>query len=150
MKHSAVLAVLMLGALLLGAAYLASPYYAVHAIKSAAQEKDFIALHEYVDYPAVRESLRDQVLTLLATEVLRKGASNSPVAVDDSATVSVIIAQFLEGFIQPDSMISALLERGNVQEPKPGSLAASKSKHNRSIRSPASDSGRNNDDRRNA
>ena len=43
---------------MMGGGFYATPYIALHNMQQAAQAKDAAALNEYIDYPAVKESLK--------------------------------------------------------------------------------------------
>ena len=47
----------------------ASPYLALNRLKRAADERDAQTVSEYVDYPALRESLKDQIAGLLTRKI---------------------------------------------------------------------------------
>ncbi|MGA7780291.1 MAG: DUF2939 domain-containing protein, partial [Paraburkholderia sp.] len=55
----------------------ASPYLALDRLKRAADTRDAQTVSEYVDYPALRESLKEQVAGLLTR---RLHASGNPLA----------------------------------------------------------------------
>jgi len=126
-KRSAVIALSILTAVISGVAYFVSPYYAVREITSAARDKDFITLNEHVDYPAVRENLKDQVAAKVAAEVRRTSGASGALEILESAAASAILDKVIDLVIRPDSL-SMLLEEGALQSPRSSKTKARRSK----------------------
>ena len=123
------------GGLLFAGTYVASPYYAAQVIKSAARDGDFIALNEHVDYPAVRESLKDQFAAQIAEESRRSGEGNSASALVGTALAGMFIDRIIDTFIRPES-VAALLRNGSLSAPNVESRSSLKSKRKRASGTP--------------
>src|SRR5580698_5279299 len=54
----------------------ASPYMALNNLKRAADARDAQTVNEYVDFPALRESLKEQVTGLLTRRIEAHGNGN--------------------------------------------------------------------------
>jgi Protein of unknown function (DUF2939) len=126
-KRSAVIALSILTTVVSGGAYFVSPYYAIHEITTAARDKDFITLNEHVDYPAVRENLKDQVAAKVAAEVRRTSGASAALEMLESAAASAILDKVIDLVIRPDSL-SRLLEAGSLQSPSSSKTKARRSK----------------------
>ena len=60
---------------------IATPYITVYQIKSAAENYDGEALSEYIDFPSVRQSLKDQINVIFAKEMVQdKDIKDNPFA----------------------------------------------------------------------
>ena len=103
------LALLALVALLLLGWIAAGPWIAIHGIRSAIEKQDAAKLSEYVDFPALRISLKQQIddyvvrragadvqSSLLGAMALRLASGASSTAVDALATPAGLAA-LLEG-----------------------------------------------------
>ncbi|MDR3640238.1 MAG: DUF2939 domain-containing protein [Humidesulfovibrio sp.] len=115
MLAGGVLALLMLG----GFAF-ASPYLSVHALRQAAVNKDTATLSEHVDFPAFRQSLKDNFSAWL-NEELRKDPKN-PLAAIGLMFGGSLVDQLVDAFTTPENL--ARLVRGHVpQDPASGPMA---------------------------
>lgn len=56
-------------ALALLAYWYGSPYLTIHAMRSAAQARDAEAFNAYIDYPSIREDLKDQFSGMMADQL---------------------------------------------------------------------------------
>ncbi|HEY1611661.1 MAG TPA: DUF2939 domain-containing protein [Paraburkholderia sp.] len=121
----AMIVVLIVG--VLGYSY-ASPYIALNRIKQAADARDAAMLNQYVDYPALRASLKDQVGELLEKRI---GAqhSNNPLLLFGAVIGAALIGPLVDAYATPDG-VAALLngmpprgvpgERPPAPVPNPG------------------------------
>jgi hypothetical protein len=113
MKRSARL---LLGAAALAAAGLyATPFFALHQIREAARAQDAQALAAYVDFPAVRESLK----TGLRAHLI--GVEPGPAQVLGADVAGALLGPMIDTLITPESLIRML------QGQPPGAAAASAS-----------------------
>ena len=91
-------------------AYLAAgPYITVYHLRMAAKERDASALSEYVDFPRVRQSLKDQINARL----LNKMASNSdakdnPFGVLASAFAGTIVDKMVDAYMTPEGLVGLM------------------------------------------
>jgi len=100
----AVVAVAVVAAL--GYGY-ASPYLALNHLKAAADARDAVALNEYVDYPALRSSLKQQVGEMLQRRIEAAHASN-PLALFGAMIGTALIGPLVDAYATPDG-VAALL-----------------------------------------
>jgi hypothetical protein len=116
---------LSLAAILAGGAYLGSPYYAVYRLVQAARAGDGRTVAGYVDFPAVRASLKPQLQGYLDAEIAHEKAK--PHSLWDR--LGLALAPFLVGpstdlLITPDT-VAAMIRTGrppkvtNPLGPKP-------------------------------
>ncbi|MCP3712747.1 DUF2939 domain-containing protein [Paraburkholderia sp. CNPSo 3274] len=100
----------------IGYAY-ASPYIAVKHMKAAADARDAVALNEYVDYPALRLSLKQQVGELLHRRVEGQHSSN-PLLILGAVIGAALISPLVDAYATPEG-VAALLN-GMPPTGKPG------------------------------
>ncbi|ACC70814.1 DUF2939 domain-containing protein [Paraburkholderia phymatum] len=111
----------------LGYAY-ASPYVALDRLKRAADSRDVETVNEYVDYPALRGSLKQQVTGLL-TRRLDVQHNGNPLAAIGAMIGVALIGPLVDAYATPDG-VAALLngmpprgEPGERPSPPPASPA---------------------------
>lgn len=100
----------------LGYAY-ASPYIAVKHMKAAADARDAATLNEYVDYPALRLSLKQQVGEMLQRRVEGQHSSN-PLLILGAVIGAALISPLVDAYATPEG-VTALLN-GMPPTGKPG------------------------------
>ncbi|KWE37776.1 DUF2939 domain-containing protein [Burkholderia territorii] len=113
-----VLAVAVLMAI--GYAY-ASPYVALGRLKSAIDARDAQAVSEYVDFPSLRISLKQQVTEELMRRIdaLKK---DNPFAVIGALIGSALIGPLVDAYATPEgvaALMSGIPPRGNPGERPP-------------------------------
>ncbi|VWB09621.1 DUF2939 domain-containing protein [Burkholderia lata] len=113
-----VLAVAIIAAI--GYAY-ASPYVALGRLKSAIDARDAQAISEYVDFPSLRISLKQQVTEELMRRIdaVKK---NNPFAVIGALIGSALIGPLVDAYATPEgvaALMSGLPPRGNPGERPP-------------------------------
>ena len=84
-----------------------SPYIALHQLKSAAQNSDTEELAELVDFPAVRESVKEALKVSVMREMKKIG--DNPFAALGMLMANTMIDPMVESFVSP-SGIAALSE----------------------------------------
>lgn len=89
----------------------ASPYFAVKAIANAAAEKDAVALAKYVDFPAVRESLKAGIRAQTADR-LRRDAAENPLAIFGMVIAGGLADVVVDSMVTPESI--GLLLKGDL------------------------------------
>jgi hypothetical protein len=85
----------------------ASPYLALNRLKRAADERDAQTVSEYVDYPALRESLKYQIAGLL-TRKIQARANGNPLAALGAMIGVALIGPLVDAYATPDG-VAALL-----------------------------------------
>ncbi|WP_042297665.1 DUF2939 domain-containing protein [Paraburkholderia bannensis] len=104
----------------LGYAY-ASPYLALNSLKQAADARDAAALSEYVDYPALRVSLKQQVGEMLQRRIQAQHSSN-PLLMLGAVIGAALIGPLVDAYATPEG-VAALLN-GMPPTGKPGERPA--------------------------
>ncbi|WP_423379137.1 DUF2939 domain-containing protein [Burkholderia sp. LMG 32019] len=104
----------------IGYAY-ASPYVALGRLKSAIDARDAQAISEYVDFPSLRISLKQQVTEELMRRIdaVKK---NNPFAVIGALIGSALIGPLVDAYSTPEgvaALMSGLPPRGNPGERPP-------------------------------
>lgn len=111
---AAVIAVLFL------ATYVASPYMAAHALQTAAKKGDRDKLEQLVDFPAVRDSLKSQLMTALSASMKDDPEMrDNPFAALGMLMVPAIVNNAIDLYVTPDGI--AAMTQGR----KPGEEGAS-------------------------
>lgn len=104
----------------LGYAY-ASPYLALNSLKQAADARDAVTLSEYVDYPALRVSLKQQVGEMLQRRIQAQHSSN-PLLMLGAVIGAALIGPLVDAYATPEG-VAALLN-GMPPTGKPGERPA--------------------------
>ncbi|WP_244813565.1 DUF2939 domain-containing protein [Caballeronia sp. Lep1P3] len=99
------LAVLALVAAL-GLVY-ASPYIALERVKRAADARDAQTVNEYVDFPALRTSLKDQVAALL-TRRIDVQKNGNPLAIIGAMIGAALVGPLVDSYATPDGVAAIL------------------------------------------
>ena len=109
----------------LGYAY-ASPYIALDRLKRAADSRDVETVNEYVDYPALRDSLKLQVTGLL-TRRLDVQHNGNPLAAIGAMIGVALIGPLVDAYATPDgvaALLNGIPPRGEPGERPPPPPAA--------------------------
>ncbi len=104
----------------LGFSY-ASPYLALNRLKQAADARDAVTLSEYVDYPALRVSLKQQVGEMLQRRIQAQHSSN-PLLMLGAVIGAALIGPLVDAYATPEG-VAALLN-GMPPTGKPGERPA--------------------------
>jgi hypothetical protein len=110
----------------LGFAY-ASPYIALNNLKRAADARDTQTVNQYVDFPALRDSLKQQVTGLLTRRLDAHGNGNPFAAIGAMIGVA-LIGPLVDAYATPDgvaALLNGMPPRGNPGERPPVLPAAS-------------------------
>ncbi|KIG10501.1 DUF2939 domain-containing protein [Caballeronia concitans] len=99
------LAVVLIGAAL-GFLY-ASPYIALDRVKRAADARDAQTVNEYVDFPALRSSLKEQVAALLTRRVDMQKSGN-PLAIIGAMIGAALVGPLVDSYATPDGVAAIL------------------------------------------
>jgi hypothetical protein len=99
----------------------ASPYIALDHLKAAADARDAVALDEYVDYPALRASLKQQVGEKLQRRIDAQHSSN-PLLLFGAVIGAALIGPLVDAYATPEG-VAALLN-GMPPTGKPGERPA--------------------------
>ncbi|VXB93885.1 Membrane protein [Burkholderia sp. 8Y] len=99
----------------------ASPYIALDRVKRAADARDAQAVNEYVDFPALRASLKDQIAALL-TRRIDVQKSGNPLAMIGAMIGAALVGPFVDSYATPDgvaAILNGIPPRGNPGERPP-------------------------------
>ena len=86
--------------------YFNSPLWTLKGIKDAAQSRDAEALNAYIDYPALRQSLKTQLTARMAAEARK---DQSGLGAFGMAVGSAMIGPMIDRLVSPAGMRAALL-----------------------------------------
>ena len=104
----------------LGFSY-ASPYMTLDRLKRAADARDAATVDQYVDFPALRESLKQQVTALLAQRLDAKSNGN-PLAALGAMIGVALIGPLVDAYATPDgvaALLNGIPPRGEPGERPP-------------------------------
>jgi hypothetical protein len=107
----------------------ASPYLALDRLKRAADARDAQTVSDYVDYPALRESLKEQVAGLLTR---RLHASGNPFAALGAMIGVALIGPMVDAYATPEgvaALLNGMPPRGNPNDRPPAQPEAPSSGH---------------------
>jgi len=99
----------------------ASPYIALNNLKRAADARDAQTVNQYVDFPALRESLKQQVTGLLTRRLDAQGNGN-PLAAIGAMIGVALIGPLVDAYATPDgvaALLNGMPPRGNPGERPP-------------------------------
>lgn len=86
--------------------YFESPAWTLKGMKDAAQSHDADALNAYIDYPALRESLKAELMARMLTEAQKEKSGFGALGM---AFGSAIMGPMIDGLVSPAGMRAALL-----------------------------------------
>jgi hypothetical protein len=104
----------------------ASPYLALNNLKRAADARDTQTVNQYVDFPALRESLKQQVAGLL-TRRLDAHSNGNPLAAIGAMIGVALIGPLVDAYATPDgvaALLNGMPPRGDPGERPPAPPAA--------------------------
>ena len=94
----------------IGLWYFESPLWTLSRMKDAAEASDPAALNSYIDYPALRESLKEEVKAKLISEAQKDKSGLSGITL---AIGSVMVGPAIDALVTPAGMQAALRARRN-------------------------------------
>jgi hypothetical protein len=101
----------------------ASPYIALNRVKRAADARDAQTVNEYVDFPALRASLKEQIAALLTRRVdIQK--SGNPLAIIGAMIGAAVVGPLVDSYATPDgvaAILNGIPPRGTPGERPPRS-----------------------------
>lgn len=107
----------------LGFAY-ASPYIALNYLKRAADARDTQTVNQYVDFPALRDSLKQQIVGMLNRRL--DADSDSKMATIGAMIGATIIGPLVDSYATPDgvaALLNGMPPRGDPGEHPPAAAA---------------------------
>ncbi|MBP8645186.1 MAG: DUF2939 domain-containing protein [Syntrophobacteraceae bacterium] len=114
---------------------LAAPYITVYRMKSAAENHDGEALSEHIEFPSVRQSLKDQMNAMFAKKIAEdEDMKNNPFAALGAAFAGVMVDKMVDAYVTPAGITQLMAG----EKPRPGAEQGDGSAGN-SGRKPLSD-----------
>lgn len=106
-------------AVILAIYVVAAPYITVYQMKEAAQRRDGESLSEYIDFPSVRQSFKDQLNAKFAKAVSEdKDMSDSPFAPLGMAFAGVVIDKMIDVYVTPAGITQLMAGENLVPDAK--------------------------------
>lgn len=123
MKKSAVVVSAAVVVAAVAAALYFGPHWTVHRMRVALDARDAQALSQYVDYPAVRESFKTQLMQALGRIPGLGAMQDNPFAALGKALAGGVVNQTVDALVTPDSVM-AMLEHGQPSIDSPSAPSA--------------------------
>jgi hypothetical protein len=102
-KRTLILVGIALLLLFIGA-YYGSPYWAIHQMQAAGKAGEGDRLASYVDFPAVRESLKSQMLAMMVKQLQSDSTKDNPFAAFGLAIAGTMVNALVDGMVTPESL----------------------------------------------
>jgi hypothetical protein len=102
--------------------YLASPGWTLHQMKAAADANDPAALNAYIDYPALREDLKAEIMGEMKAEAKKDKSGFGGLGL---AIGTAMIGSVIDGLVTPAGMSAAFIAKRNQALTKAAPQAAS-------------------------
>jgi hypothetical protein len=115
----------------------AGPYVTVYQMKNAALNHDGEALSSHVDFPALRESLKDQLNTMMGVNREVKSVKDIPLAAFGSLFGGMLTDKLVELYVTPESIVKLMEGRKPDSDRRPDSGFGSHNDKDESESSPA-------------
>lgn len=107
MLKKIVIIVVLLAGVLAAASYF-SPHWTVYQMRSAIEKRDYRAFSQYVDYPALRESFKEQMATALQDMGNDTQDDAGPLATLTRGIVASLVSPMLDVMITPTGVIEMI------------------------------------------
>lgn len=121
MNRKLVLALVIAGLVI--AVLAVSPVFAARSLIAAAERGDVDALERQVDFPALRESLKDELNAELRREMGRRAAeADSALAGLGMMLAPTLMASAVDALVTPDG-VAAMVRSGDAPRPEQGQPA---------------------------
>jgi hypothetical protein len=118
---------------LAGIGFYCTPYLSYRNMRIAAEQKDTTALSKYIDFSAIKKSLKDNFKSKLEVTEKQDGTQGKAVG---SAIVSALINPLIDAFITPETLgmmlkgaAPSLTKKGRVEGKESGHNGDKKSAH---------------------
>ena len=96
----------------------AKPYLTIDAIKTGFINNDSVKLSEHIDYPALRQNLKDQISTTMMQQVAESSKDN-PMATFATGIATMMVDKVIESMITPGGMASIISGKSKDDNDKP-------------------------------
>ena len=94
--------------------YFESPAWTLKGMRDAAQSRDADALNAYIDYPALRESLKAELMARMMAEARKDKSGFGALGM---ALGSAMMGPMIDGLVSPAGMRAALLASRHANAP---------------------------------
>lgn len=84
----------------------ASPYYALHQIKTALAERNADALAAHVDFPALRSSVKTQLEAAMAGSIAATAGSDNPFAALGQSIATAMLGKMVDAMVSPAGLVA--------------------------------------------
>lgn len=91
----------------------ASPYYALHQIKTALAERNAETLATHVDFPALRASVKAQLEASMARSIEATAGSGNPLAALGQSIAGAMLGKMVDTMVSPAGVV-ALVNKSAV------------------------------------
>ena len=118
MKFKSLVAVALVVLLGLAAYWYWSPFLALRQLQTAARNGDAEEFNRHVDYPRLRESLKDQFSTLVAQKLGAQKDSGNPLATLGNMIGLGLVNQLVDVMVRPETVMAAM-SHGRLAQPAP-------------------------------
>ena len=86
--------------------YFMSPWYTLKQVRDAAQTNDADALSAYVDFPALREDMKSEIMAQLMVEAQKDKSGMGPLG---TAMATAMVGPMIDGFVSPAGLRAAFI-----------------------------------------
>ena len=87
---------------------LAAPYLTVYQMKIAAENLDGEALSEHVDFPALRQNLKDQLNAHLGVELAQEAMDENPFTALGAVFGGMLVGKMIDVYVTPAGIIELM------------------------------------------
>ena len=87
---------------------LATPYVTVYQMKIAAENQDGEALSEHIDFPALRQNLKDQLNAKLGVELVQEAMDDNPFTALGAALGGMLVGKMIDVYVNPAGIIELM------------------------------------------
>jgi len=123
MKSKSLAAVVLVLFLGVAAYWYWSPFLALRQLQTAARNGDADEFNRHVDYPRLRESLKDQFSVLVAQKLGTPQDSGNPLAALGSMIGLGLVNQLVDVMVRPETVMAAM-SHGRLAQPAPAPTPA--------------------------
>lgn len=90
---------------IIGAYLAAAPYITIYQMKAAAERQDGEALTEFIEFPSVRQSLKDQFNTLIVKSIGQgSGIEGNPMALLGATFAGALVEKMVDVYVTPSGI----------------------------------------------
>jgi hypothetical protein len=113
-------AILVVIGVVVAGAYYGSPHWTMHQLQAAARAGEGDRLARYVDFPAVRESIKTQLQTMMIKKMQNDDMKANPFAAMGMMLAGGMVNMLVDGMVTPEGVATMV----NSGKAKPPAMAA--------------------------